>query len=63
MIKVFEEVDGDLYLDILLEEGDINDLQNEEIVEAEIRVAKNKTLHIGIKYFDEDGYAKAKRQK
>lgn len=63
MLKVFEEVDGDLYLDILLENKDIEILHQDETVEVEFQLAKGKTMFIGIKFFDEDSHEKVKRKR
>lgn len=52
MIQVHEEIAGSFYLDILLEQEDIEDLQNGKLVEAENRTGKTR-LFIGIKYLQE----------
>jgi hypothetical protein len=52
MIKVDEEIDGNIYLDILLEEEDINALVDKQMVETDVSIGKGR-LYIGIKYYEE----------
>lgn len=61
MIKICEEVDGNLYLDIVLQVKDINALQEHRLITLSVGVGIGK-LHIGIKYFDEGIYERIKKE-
>lgn len=63
MLKVFEQIGHDYYLDIILEPRDFKRFNDEEVVDAEIKLGTN-TLYIGIRGFEGDYEEdKSKRKK
>lgn len=62
MLKIFEKIGHDYYLDVILEPKDLEQIDHTETVEAEIKLGIN-TLYIGIRGFNEDVDEKGKRKK